>query len=193
MTTAIPKVDLKGRAVLDVGCNDGKIFEHPAFDGCATRTGIDPFLPAAVIANERYALTKVSAEAMNFPHDSFDVVMSRVAIPYTHIPTAIKEMHRVLKPGGHLFITLHDWRELKRKLKVIPKDRQIKPVINLAYMMFASALFSLTGKLPKRPWADTYESFQSVRRMRKLLKAAGFDEIMHGDTDEHFIMTAWKR
>ncbi|WP_284286114.1 class I SAM-dependent methyltransferase [Alicyclobacillus fastidiosus] len=40
------------------------------------------------------------AENLPFPDGSFDAVVNMLAMHLTDIPTAVKEMHRVLKPGG---------------------------------------------------------------------------------------------
>ena len=50
---------------------------------------------------------QASGDRLPFLSQSFDFVAARVGLPYTHIPTALAEMGRVLKPGGLLWLTHH--------------------------------------------------------------------------------------
>jgi SAM-dependent methyltransferase len=51
---------------------------------------------------------QMDAARMDFPSDQFDVVFSRAVFEHLPDPGAvISEMHRVLKPGGVMFIVLH--------------------------------------------------------------------------------------
>lgn len=54
---------------------------------------------------DRVAFHKMDAEALDLPDDSFDVVLSLFALPHFPEPLiAMREMHRVLRPGGRFVI-----------------------------------------------------------------------------------------
>ncbi len=104
----------KGQKILDVGCGAGKqcfsYYEH--LGGEAEILGVDvnqELLDEAKKENQRRNATVQFRELdFNKPFDlsenSFDLVSCCFAIYYAEdIPFTIREMHRVLKPGGVLF------------------------------------------------------------------------------------------
>jgi SAM-dependent methyltransferase len=110
---------LRGR-ILDVGCGDGITDLSIALrTGCEELVGIDPFrgyerLPAILLENHLPAdavppnlrFLPADANAVPFPEDSFDVVVSWGSVE--HIKggylQALREIRRVLRPDGLLFI-----------------------------------------------------------------------------------------
>ena len=110
---------LKGR-ILDVGCGDGITDLGIALrTGCEELVGVDPFkgferlpdiardngLPADILPpNLRFM--PVDANRLPFPDDSFDVVVSWGSVEHMAggYMQALREMRRVLKPAGLLFI-----------------------------------------------------------------------------------------
>lgn len=48
-----------------------------------------------------------SAEALPYQNEFFDMVVARVSLPYVNLPMAFREIRRVLRKGGELWITLH--------------------------------------------------------------------------------------
>jgi ubiquinone/menaquinone biosynthesis C-methylase UbiE len=101
-----------GQTVLDVACGTGVVSITAARQG-AQVTGLDltPELLAqaresAPIAGLKDLLWKEGdAEALPFPDASFDVVLSQFGHMFAPRPdVAIREMLRVLKPGGRLAI-----------------------------------------------------------------------------------------
>ena len=107
----------KGSQILDVGCGAGKqCFSYYHYlNGDADITGGDvsaELLKQAREENPRQANGKVKFIDLNFnqPFPSkdsqFDLVSCCFAIYYAeNIPFTIREMHRVLSPGGRLFTT----------------------------------------------------------------------------------------
>jgi ubiquinone/menaquinone biosynthesis C-methylase UbiE len=103
-----------GERILDVGCGPGRlaivagIAAGPAGEIC----GIDPAPEMVVLARRKAAQASVKArfevgviEALPFPPDHFDVVLSSLMLH--HLPDEMKrrglaEVHRVLKPAGRL-------------------------------------------------------------------------------------------
>lgn len=95
------------RRALDVGCGEGRFCRMLKAEGMAV-AGIDP--TAALIDHARsldpesdYRVEK--AEALGFEDGAFDLVVSYLSlIDIPDAATAIREMARVLAPGGTLLI-----------------------------------------------------------------------------------------
>jgi len=102
-----------GDRVLDVGCGTGYLSRIlGALAGADGQvTGVDPAAAMIEYARRRAPLncTYVVGEgqSLDLPDESFDVVVSSLAVH--HIPdeergAAVREMFRVLRPGGRLLI-----------------------------------------------------------------------------------------
>ncbi|MEA2605044.1 MAG: hypothetical protein QOF89_6036 [Acidobacteriota bacterium] len=99
--------------LLDVGCGTGALLhrlsgQHPA----AQLAGVDPVPEMLAVARRRLPpdvlLREGWAERLPFASDQFDVVLSCNVFHYVRQPAAaLREMSRVLSPGGRLVIT--DW------------------------------------------------------------------------------------
>jgi ubiquinone/menaquinone biosynthesis C-methylase UbiE len=99
--------------VLDVGCGTGYFARRisPRIEPGGTVVGIDPSRPmldyASRHAPANCTFLAAGAERLPFEEASFDVVVSSLA--FHHFPVdrraeAVREMFRVLRPGGRLFI-----------------------------------------------------------------------------------------
>jgi ubiquinone/menaquinone biosynthesis C-methylase UbiE len=60
-------------------------------------------------------LRNAAAEHLPYGNSEFDLVISRVSLPYTDLPKAAREMRRVLRTGGRIWLALHDFRMFKRQ------------------------------------------------------------------------------
>lgn len=140
----------KGSKILDVGCGAGKqcfSFYH-FLQGECDITGGDvnaDLLKQAVTENPLKAENNVKFMELDFnkkfdlPSDTFDLLSCCFAIYYAEdIPATIREMHRVLKPGGRLFTT-----------GPMPTNKQI----------FYDVIKEATGKpIPPMPGSSRYGS-----------------------------------
>lgn len=106
-----------GEAVLDVGCGPGLLCRDMAVAvGSTGRVeGIDisdDLLAWASQQNDQEWLTFQRGDASAVPVEdgSFDVAVSTQVLEYVpDVPKAVAELHRVLRPGGRVFIVDTDW------------------------------------------------------------------------------------
>jgi SAM-dependent methyltransferase len=104
----------RGLRVLEIGCGLGTDGAQFAKAG-AIYTGVDLTDAAVELAKKRFELFQLSgnfrtadAEALDFPNDSFDLVYSHGVLHHTpDTAGAVKEIHRVLKPGGRAVVMLY--------------------------------------------------------------------------------------
>jgi ubiquinone/menaquinone biosynthesis C-methylase UbiE len=99
--------------VLDIGCGTGELLTRLAakFPG-STLAGLDPVPEMLEVARTKLSanvdLRTGWANHLPWPDVSFDVVVSCNMFHYvTHPEDSVREMNRVLAPGGRLLIT--DW------------------------------------------------------------------------------------
>ena len=101
----------KGKRALDIGCGDGGLASFLAERG-ASVVGIDPDPRMLQVAAARAAAKRLPiefvegrAEALPFPDDSFDLVTAIAVLCFVRDGrTALREMHRVLRPHGRLVL-----------------------------------------------------------------------------------------
>jgi 2-polyprenyl-3-methyl-5-hydroxy-6-metoxy-1,4-benzoquinol methylase len=107
--------DVAGKRVLEIGCGLGGFACWLAQDSRSTEIVAADFSPKAVEQGRQKAevqgLATIKWEVRNIqnlagPADDFDVVFSFETIEHVpDPPAAVKELARVLKPGGRLFLT----------------------------------------------------------------------------------------
>lgn len=190
---AIPSICMDGLTVLDVGCGNGHALMYPQYAN-ARRVGIDVDTDAIAAGCAKFpelTLMHGSAENLPLPPETYDVVVSRVALPYTDIREALAEANRVMVPGGHLFLTMHDWRHQWEFLSGAIKKLAFKRLLDHVYIVAASTVFIAIGKVIKRP-SGTRETFQTEGSMRRELRMAGFADVAFSRTARHWRVTAKK-
>lgn len=100
-----------GAKILDVGCGTGNYLVRFRELGFAPQ-GVEPaagMIEAAKRLDPSLTITHGVATSLPFPDNSFDLVTSIEVLRYLHlqdIRVAFREMFRVLRPGGRIFVTM---------------------------------------------------------------------------------------
>lgn len=98
--------DLNGRLLLDVGCGAGQASVYFALQG-ARCVGVDcsgGMVRLTLALADRYGVTvdarQMDASRLEFADDTFDFVYASNLLHHTDALETLREMHRVVKPGG---------------------------------------------------------------------------------------------
>ncbi len=100
-----------GEIILDLGCGAGARFKQ--FLQARSRfVGIDSSLPALRSAHKKFSDSALvfneSWESLPFVNSHFDAVLCTLAGEHLeHMHAVLRELHRILKPGGRLVLALH--------------------------------------------------------------------------------------
>ena len=172
--------DLNPASVLDVGCGGGQDLIAFATHGC-TCVGIDIAPESAIWARQRFRselpdavvrFATCAAEALPFNAGAFDMVVCRLAIPYTDNGAALAEMSRVLKDGGTLLLKTHTARYYVSKFLEGVRKRSPLFSVHAARVLISGAIHQLTGHQP-RGRVLLREVFQTDRLLRRQLARVG--------------------
>jgi ubiquinone/menaquinone biosynthesis C-methylase UbiE len=101
----------RGATILDVGCGNGIASEPFVANGFPV-TGVDPSESMLAAATQRLpsaSFVKGQAEALPFPNERFDVVISAQTFHWMDRARALGEAYRVLRRGGMIAVW---WKHL---------------------------------------------------------------------------------
>jgi ubiquinone/menaquinone biosynthesis C-methylase UbiE len=183
--------------VLDLGCGSGRDLASWGVTASDEVTGLDIDDSRLVTAKVRFpnrTYLQGAGEWLPFEDESFDRVISAVALPYMNIQKTLAEIHRILVPGGGLSLSLHlpSFTIAELLHHAIPKP---VPTLFRLYVMANGLLFHCTGKTVGFLKGRT-ESFQTERAMRVALNRAEFVNLSFsratGSVGETFIVEARK-
>jgi 2-polyprenyl-3-methyl-5-hydroxy-6-metoxy-1,4-benzoquinol methylase len=174
-----------GKRLLDVGCGLGNDLARFAKGG-AHVTGVDLAPKAVELARNNFlqrGLTGhfelMNGEALTFPDASFDVVYCHTVLHFTPDPRQmVREIHRVLKPGGKailMTVNRKSWLFRLQKLMKVEIDYPDAPVFrkySIAEFRDMLAPFSEVKIVPER--------FPVATKVHKGLKALVFNTFFVG-------------
>lgn len=192
---AIPRFTTKHQHILDIGCGIGQLLVASNLPPETQAFGIDLDDDALSFGRKQFPNIRylhASAEALPFADNSFDIVVSRVCLPYTQIDRSLAEIHRVIKPGGDLWITLHPYRFTQTQWLAALKDLAWKELIFRTYVLLNGIFFHYFSRVLPFPRRQRTESFQTSKGIKKCLEKTGFDDIVVS-LDRCFVVTAKKR
>jgi ubiquinone/menaquinone biosynthesis C-methylase UbiE len=178
--------------ILDLGCGTGDswiVLEIPVENRQVV--GIDLREDRLQAARAKYSgqgwrYIRARGESIPLPAASVSGVLCEVALPYMHIPRTLRELHRVLAPGGWLKATLHapsfTWSEFVRSF---PKP---KPSLFRLFVMLNGMVLHCSGKV--LALGSIAESCQTDGGMRMALHRAGFTAVKFRHEGRRFYMDA---
>jgi SAM-dependent methyltransferase len=167
--------------VLDVGCGAGQELLPFVRAGRVTAIGVDYAEEAGVAGRELFAsigladrvkFLRGSAEALPCGSGIFDVVVCRLALPYTDNARALSEFARVLRPGGLLLLKIHHARFYLEKLGVGLSAANFRSMAHAVRVLIAGSIYGLTGS-QRRNRILGRESFTTERLLRRELASLG--------------------
>lgn len=180
-----------GQRVLDVGTGTGVVANYAAklLDNSGSVVGIDlseGMLETAALNAKKKGLSNVKflrmdAENLDLPAESFDSVLSMLAID--HFPDATQalgEMHRVLKPEGHLVISIGSgippWGGGRLRAYYVGINRRIKQLFQphlYAPNFILSMMNSHLGHLSS-PSHSNWGGKNKEKSLYRIIQDAGF-------------------
>lgn len=111
----LPRLQNKGEKVLDIGCGDGAFLKRAAQIGWEA-WGVEPDAKATARLSG-FKVLQGSLPNIPLPDASFDFITLSHVIEHLHDPVAaLKEIHRLLKPGGQVWIATPNIESFGRRL-----------------------------------------------------------------------------
>jgi SAM-dependent methyltransferase len=102
----------EGARILDAGCGSGRVLDELARFGDVVGVDSSPAAVAAAWARG-HSVAKARVEELPFPDARFDLVTCLDVIEHTPDDIrALRELVRVTRPGGHLFVTVPAYQSL---------------------------------------------------------------------------------
>lgn len=148
-------------SVLDIGSADG-FFTKAIYDAAKPKQiiGIDVLKSSVAYAARRYRQIKAmtfrlgDAEKLKFPTRKFSAVFILEALEHVHnAPLVMREIYRVLKPGGYMVI-------------LVPSENWL---FKLGWPIWTHTR--------GRVWHETHLNFFNGSQLPQLVKVCGFKDI----------------
>src|SRR2546421_2284268 len=171
-----------GLRVLEIGCGMGTDGAQFAQAG-AVYTGVDLTDAAIELARKRFELSGLQgnfqvadAENLKFPDESFDLVYSHGVLHHTpDTARAVREIHRVLKPGGRAIVMLYHRGSYNYRVGIRVLRRAG------AGLLKSEAGIKLVNVLTGEPVEDLRERAATLRASRN--GHLSDDELLNASTD----------
>lgn len=188
-----PIVPAKHKRILDVGCGMGQSLLAAQLASDVEAYGVDCDIEA-IEAGRRIAAPNIKllcarGENLPFEGEYFDLVFSRVALPYMDITKALREISRVLKGGGDLWFTLHPASMLFSRAKRSARAGNLKDIVFCSYVLLNGTLFNCFGI--QISFLGRKETFQTAGGIARAMKRAGLTCLLV-QSSTHFIVQGQK-
>jgi 2-polyprenyl-3-methyl-5-hydroxy-6-metoxy-1,4-benzoquinol methylase len=175
----------KGRKLLEVGCGVGIDLIQFAMHG-AQVTGIDLSEHAIQLAEKNFELSGLKGdlrimdgEHLEFSAGTFDIVYAHGVLPYTgDVQKMMREIHRVLKPGGEAILQLYNrcsWLYLLSKIMSVKLEHEDAPAFHTHTLREFKALIT-----PFRKTQIIVERFPVKTRLHRGFKGFFYNVLFVG-------------
>lgn len=168
----------KARRVLDFGCGTAWLLAGAEQNGDCIQIGIDCDFAAVKAGKKQHPkISFVMGDGLRLPFasDSFDVVIGHVSMPYMDTGKALREICRVMAPGGSLFLTFHSFACLRERLWKSLRRANWKDVIFCGYMAVNGILNRLSLPQTQAWWKrERFETVNTPIGVAKTARKAGF-------------------
>ena len=163
--------------VLDIGCGAGQELLPFVRQG-ALGVGMDVAPDVGALGRELFGreglasgvgFLRSAAEFLPFGSGCFDVVISRLAIPYTDNSKAIGEMARVLSPDGVLLLKIHHAGFYINEIWQALRSGAVLHMVNSVRILLSGVIYHVTGK-QMRNRLVTNETFQTRWMLQRELR-----------------------
>ena len=189
----LPPIPPDCRAVLDIGCGAGQTLIASNLAEDVLACGIDPDRAALALGRtltSRVHFAVAAGERLPFASGSFDLVFSRVALPYMNIPHALSEIQRVLRPDGSIWLSLHPPRFAVRAMVHAIRAGSVRGTVFPLYTLVNGLLLHLVNHQVRWPFGRRrFESAQTAAGIRAALVRAGFHDSRVGN-ERFFVVSA---
>ena len=166
--------------VLDLGCGNGMIDEHISDMTGAKVTGID-YIPEAIqqaqertrSKNDRLSFRVGNMDRLDFPHESFDTVLSIDSIYMPNdLSETIRQMKELVKPGGQMaiFYSYALWeRQDGHENPLLPEKTSLAKTLEKNELRFE------TWDFTQRDYLHALRKEKIARRLKERFESEGND------------------
>lgn len=154
-----------GDRCLDVGCGDGQTLGPWLVQHDCEYVGVDVAETAVRQAGEHGLDARLIEDASSLPFEdaSFDVALSIEVFEHLFSPNlAAAEIHRILRPGGALVVTVPNVAYWRRRLDLALLGRWNPVGDDLSV---------------QQPWRDPHIRFFNPGSLRRMLSSVGFTKV----------------
>lgn len=171
----MPPIGPGHRRILDIGCGMGQMLLAAQLPSNSEAYGVDCDREAIEagrgLAPPNVKLLCASATHLPFRDQYFDLVFSRIALPYVSINEALREISRVLKTDGDVWLALHPASMVVSRLKESVRAGKVKDAAFCGYVLANGVLFNWLGT--QTACFGRMESFQTNGGMARAMRRAG--------------------
>ena len=143
----VPEIPAGCGRILDAGCGAGQTLmaleRNPDQHFCC---GIDIDSEALLLGKSLCSEIEFvcsTAEEIPFRSGSFDLLICRTSLQYMDICAALREFHRVLDQKGSLWLVLHPFGKIRRRLTTSIRRGNLKEAAFQTYALTNGTLFAM--------------------------------------------------